>query len=136
MKFVVIFLSLLWLTKGSREHWLCSLSDEEYNILLNKVLNRFDTAVVDRSTVEKAVLRKYYRWVKAGRQLPVGPSGKNIYIDGKKVMRKSEIKQIVKKMEKNTKGSGSRKLAQRIKSRYIGCTERHVTTITANSLKV
>ena len=40
---------------------------KEYHVLLSKVLNRFDTAVADRSSVEKAVLRKYYRWVKAGR---------------------------------------------------------------------
>lgn len=108
VNFMLTFLSILCynITNCSRELSLSPLSDEEYAILLNKLLGRFDTAVTDRSTLEKAVLRKFYRWIKAGRELTVGSSGTNIYVDGKKLLRKSDVKRIIKRMEKSTKQSG------------------------------
>ena len=120
----IIFYLLLLLTNDyiycTRENTVSSLTDEEYNILLNKIINNFDTPVAERSTTEKAVLRKYYRWIKAGKQITIGASFKNIYVDGKRLMRKSELKEIVTRMEKCTKQSGVRKITHRINSRYAG----------------
>ena len=66
--------------KMARERDISALSEEEYAILLRKLLGRFNTPVRERTLVEKNVLRKYYRFVKGGRELHVGSSGKSLYI--------------------------------------------------------
>ena len=45
----------------ARERDISALSEEEYEIMLRKILGRFNTLVRERTLVEKNVLRKYYR---------------------------------------------------------------------------
>ena len=74
--------------------------------MLKKVIGNFKTPVAERSTVERTINRKYYRWLKEGKVLSVGNSGKHIYIDGKRLLRKNEMKKAVEKVIKDGKNHG------------------------------
>ena len=50
----------------ARERDISALSEEEYEILLRKILGRFNTPVLKRTLVKEKVLRKYYRLTKGG----------------------------------------------------------------------
>ena len=70
--FIVLIVSIRFVC-SSRNQALSSLTDEEYEILLRKILGIFDAPVSDRTTVGKSILRKYCRWKKEGRELHIGP---------------------------------------------------------------
>ena len=59
------------------------IEEQEYDILLRKILGQFDTPVSSISKKKQFIIQKYYRWVRNGRDIRVGSSGKTIYIDGK-----------------------------------------------------
>ena len=124
--------------KMARERDISALSDEEYEILLRKILGRYNTPVIERTMIEKKVLRKYYRLVKGGKELHVGPSGKSIYIDGRLLIRNEEMGKAIKSISKESKNPGIRKLTDRIQSRFVGCSRKKVITekLQDKSLKV
>jgi len=134
----IIILHLLTLCLCARERTKNALSDEEYDIMIKRIQGCFSTPVNERTNLEKATLRKFYRWKNEGREIVIGASGKSIYVDGKRVMRQGERENVIKQNEKKGKDPGVRKLAHRIKSKYIGCSERHVKTsrLDRNYLKV
>ena len=111
---------------GTRHRDPSALSDEEYDILLRRITGRYDTPVAERRKEDIRALRKYYRWVKQGKEVSVGPSCNTIYIDGKKLMRRGEVERSIKMAEKESKCSGARKVTGRIKARFIGCSEKNV----------
>ena len=124
--------------KMARERDISALSEEEYAILLRKLLGRFNTPVRERTSVEKNVLRKYYRLVKGRRELHVGSSGKSIYIDGKLLIRIEEMAKAINSVSKESKNPGIRKLTDRIQSRFAGCSRKKVIAekLQDKSLKV
>ena len=124
--------------KMARERDISALSEEEYTILLRKLLGRFNTPVRERTLVEKNVLRKYYRLVKGGRELHVGSSGKSIYIYGKLSIRNEEMAKAIKSVSKESKNPGIRKLTDRVQSRFAGCSRKKVIAekLQDKSLKV
>ena len=56
---------------------ITALTDEQYDIMIRKVRGEFDKPLGDRNSVEKNVIRKYYRWLSQGKDIYIGPSGKN-----------------------------------------------------------
>ena len=109
------------------------LTDEEYNIMLRKIMGQSSIPVIEKTKVDRKVERKYYRWLKQGRSLTVGPSLKTIYIDGKKLIRKEELRKLVEVEMKRVKNSGNRKLTGRIKERVISCSHEEVKMIKKES---
>lgn len=105
-----------------------AISDVEYNILLKKVKGEFTTPVSERTREENKVLRKYYRWISQNKDVRVGPSGRTIYVDGRQLIRKEELNRTIKALEKESKNSGARKLTQRIKDQFVGCSEKVVAS--------
>ena len=122
LKYLVLCTVLVYVTYA-RPCNVGALSAAEYEIVLRKIMGCYDTPVAERTCVDNRALRKFYRWIKDERHISVGPSGKTIYIDGKKLLKKDEIDLAIKKAEKDTKCSGARKLAERIKARFMGCSE-------------
>ena len=104
--------------------------------MIQKVTGSYNVPVADRSTEENRLIRKYYRWISQGKDLSVGSSGKTIYIDGKQLLRTEEKERAIKGAEKESKNSGSRKLTGRIKSRFVGCSEKNVVASKSNSRSV
>ena len=93
-----------------------ALADNEYEIMLKKVTGQLDSRSDERSVIEKSTIRKFYRWIKGGKTITIGASGKTLYIDGKQLFRKSELTTAIKRVIKDTKDSGSRKLRDRLLS--------------------
>ena len=108
-----------------KERDISALSEEEYAILIQKILGKFTTPVAERALIEKSVLRKYYRLVKA-KDIHVGPSGKSIYINGRLLLRNEEMGKAIKSVSKQSKGAGVRKVTDRIQSRFAGCSRKKV----------
>ena len=122
----------------AKERDISSLSEEEYDILIRKILGRFNTPVSERTLVEKKILRKYNRLVKGEKELRVGPSGKSIYVDGKLLVRNEEVAKAINSISKESKNPGIRKLTERIQSRFAGCSRKKVIAkkLEDKSLKV
>ena len=51
-----------------------ALSDQEYDIMIRKIIGSSNKPVADRTKDETVVIRKYYRWVRQGHDVSVGPS--------------------------------------------------------------
>ena len=105
-----------------------AISNNEYEILLKKINGEFNIPVKERIAEMNLIIRKYYRWLDQGKDVRVGPSGRTIYVEGLQLIRKNEIDQAIKGLEKETKNSGVRKLTDRIKQRFVGCTEKNVAS--------
>ena len=123
---VLLFLCTPVLLVRNRD--IKALSDHEYDIMIRKILGSFDTPVTDRTKVEIVVIRKYYRWIRQGHDLTIGASGRTIYLDGKQLLRIEEKERAIKQTIKESKNSGSRKLAGRLKTRFAGCSEGQIIT--------
>lgn len=129
LKFLVlIVLSHSFVTCTRKENVL-ALRDDEYEVMLKKVLGNFQTPVAERSLIERTINRKYYRWIKEGKELSVGNSGKHIYIDGKRLLRKNELAKAVEKVIKEGKNPGCRTVAGRLKENIAGCSHNDVKKI-------
>ena len=82
---------LLKCVLSARQSNVAALSDEEYNVMIKKITGVFNKPSHERTNLEKSVIRKFYRWIKEGKQITVGVSGTTIYINGKQLMRKEEV---------------------------------------------
>ena len=100
---VLLFLCTLVLLVRNRD--IKALSDHEYDIMIR-------TPVTD---------------------LTIGASGRTIYLDGKQLLRIEEKERAIKQTIKESKNSGSRKLAGRLKTRFAGCSEGQIITSKSNS---
>ena len=125
---IFIFFHCVTLCFCAREIVYSALNDEEYDIILKLIRGTYDVPVKERTNLEKAVLRKYQRWKKDGKNIFLGSSEKAIYVDGKKILRKKERDNLINHIEKAAKDPGVQKLTDRIKTHFISCSERHVKT--------
>ena len=108
--FVVVVCNVFFLyVLCAREQSYSALTEEEYEIMVWKIRGVFNTPVNERDSIEKSVLRKYYRWRKEGRAIIIGASEKTIYVDGRKLMKINDRDIAIKEMEKNSKDSGVKK---------------------------
>ena len=80
---------------ATRQRKVTALNDEEYDIILRKLTDSFMIPLRDRTKVERSAIRKYYRWMKSGMEITVGPSGKTLYLEGKQLIRKEEIQNVM-----------------------------------------
>ena len=131
MLFLILF-QLESIKPASNGH-ITALTDEQYDIMIRKVRGEFDKPLGDRNSVEKNVIRKYYRWLSQGKDIYIGPSGKTIYINGKQLIQKEELNQAISHARKETKDAGIRKLTQRMKTRFVGCSERKIVSAKADN---
>ena len=100
----LILSCVLMLVIATRNRDYNALSDAEHDIHIRKITGSYGTAVTERSSIDVRILPKYYRWIKQGKDISVGPSCKTIYIDGKQLMRKEETERAIKMLEKETSG--------------------------------
>ena len=63
-----------------------ALSDQEYDIMVRKILGSFDKPVTDRTNLDTVVIRKYYRWMRQGHDVTVGAGGRTMSFKAKFVL--------------------------------------------------
>ena len=83
MKSLLIICLFLKFVISTREGNIIALSDEEYDVMLKKIVGEFTKPVNERNKLERKMIRKYYRWLREGKDVSIGPSGKTMYVDGK-----------------------------------------------------
>ena len=71
---------LLKCVLSARQSNVVALSDEEYNIMIKKIMRDFKKPSDERTNVETNVIRKFYRWITEGKEITVGASWKTIYV--------------------------------------------------------
>ena len=76
------FLIMINALTATRERNIVALTEEEYDIMVRKIAGQYNKGMADRTLIEKSTIRKYYRWLKQGKHVYLGPSGKTIYIRG------------------------------------------------------
>ena len=84
--------------------WHQPIEDDEYELLINWLKDENQLSMAARTRKDKNSIRKFYRWLKSGKDLRVGPSGKVVYIDGRRLLRK-EVEEAIKVIDKTTKFS-------------------------------
>ena len=102
----------LWLlpraeTRGEKS--LCSVSDEQDEVIVSILRSDMDKQVKQRTKLENTVIRKGYRWLSKKHTLTLCTSGTTIYVDGRRLLRTSEVKHAINVVNKQSKESGIRK---------------------------
>ena len=105
---------------------LSALDGEEYEMLLKWLKDEYDIPIKDRTVKDRNALRKFYRWRVQGLDLQIGNDGRYVYVDGKRLLRKSDVESEIRRIDKETKCSGSRKAKSRLNSSVIGISEAHI----------
>ena len=72
VKIIVSCFFLLKCVLSARQSNVAALSDEEYNVMIKKITGVFNKPSHERTNLEKSVIRKFYRWIKEGKQTTVG----------------------------------------------------------------
>ena len=98
------------------------MEEEEYNAIRDLFNERFHVPVFQRSRVQKNPVVKYWRLRK---NLSLDPSGHLLY-QGKRVLKKEEIKNIVAKSFKESKSGGYKKLRTWASDGYTGMSNRKI----------
>ena len=105
------------------------IPDEQYEVLLKLLKNDFNVPVKDRTKIQKSTVVKFWR-----NKYSLGKDGQ-IMLNGKPVLRESQVSKVVKHVIRETKGSGTRKLYKRIAREITGLSENRVKTETEKSFQ-
>ena len=100
------------------------VDDATYNTLVELLKGKYQRKVSERSAVEKSALVMFWR-----NKQRLSLQGKNLLHDGKLVVRKSAVQNIVKHKFKETKGAGARAVAYSLKSKYTSVSETNVRRV-------
>lgn len=96
--------------------------DGETIALISKlVTGDFDVAVKDKNQVQKYAYMKWYR----NRDKCSVVNGQLLWM-GKRILEKNKACDVVLHEFQKTKGSGARKLLYRLRSCYVGLSERNI----------
>ena len=84
---------------------------------LIKNKGKLDTDTKDRTLLQRNALARYYRYCK---KYEISCSDSHIYLDGKMLLRKSEVKRCVEKVVQMSKGTSARYCARKIAVSSVG----------------
>ena len=107
------------------------MEKEEYEIILKLSKGNFYVPVSQRTRIEKSAIVKFWRLRK---DLTLDKSGALLY-EGKKVLMKSVVKEIVSKTFKKSTSGGYKKLRTRAADGYTGISNRNILQVTSNDFK-
>ena len=129
---ICCFLNVL---QGRGDRKESAVDDEMYEMLLKiiKAKGKSLGSVRERTALEKNALVRYYRYCKKHK---VTCSDANIYLDGKKLLRKSEVAKFVRKVVELSKGTSARYCARKIAISSVGASTKGVQRIIEGKKKV
>lgn len=124
-----LFLLLTIVSKMYEISAISSLDDETYDTFLDLLERKFNVPLKQRNNKQKSALVRFWR-----NRDHVSLKGGKVCYDGKPVLRKSVVSDIVAKAFKETKGSGvRRKLYHHLKDVCSGVGERDVRPVLGKS---
>ena len=101
---------------------ILSLDKETYELFVQLIKGE------SRTIKQKSALVRFWR-----NREKLSLRGGILCYDGKSVLKKKGISDVVKKMYKSSKGSGVRKIYHKLKNSYSGLAERDVQKVLAKS---
>ena len=107
---------------------ISSLDDETYETFLELLKGKFNIPLKQRTTNQKSALVWFWRNCDH-----VSLKGGKVCYDGKPIMKKSAVSNVVAKAFKETKGSGVRKIYHHLKDVCSGVGERDVRSVLGKS---
>lgn len=107
---------------------ISSLDDETYETFLELLKGKFNVLLKQRTTKQKSALVRFWR-----NREHVSLKGGKVCYDGKPIMKKSAVTNVVAKAFKETKGSGVRKIYHHLKDVCSGVGERDVRSVLGKS---
>ena len=115
-----IFFCLFVGVDGRGDRKESALDDESYKLFARIIRNggKLDTKVKERTKIERSILRRYQRYCKTHSCVEL--SGDSIFIDGKRLLRKTELKETVTRLVQQSKGSSARYCAKRLALSLLG----------------
>ena len=106
---------MLMLSRGDRK--ISAVPDDVYDIIVQILSGKFHKPVNGRSRIEINALLRVYRLSRHSIEIK---HEKDVYIDGKKLLRKSELDNAVEKTVKKLKGASYRNCAKIILLSSVG----------------
>ena len=103
---------------------ITALDDETYGILVQMIEGKFNIPVAERTAKQNAARVRFWR-----NKDKLSLEGGLLCFEGKAMVKKSAMKEVVKKSFKKSKGSGSRKIYHRLKDFYSGTSELSKSTL-------
>ena len=107
---------------------ISSLDEETYGTFLQLLKGEFNVPTAARSTRIKSALVQFWR-----NRKRISLKAEKVLMDGRPILKKSNVTRVVKNAFKETKGSGTRKLFHRLKSAYRGVGERDIRRVLGQS---
>lgn len=123
-----LFLLLAIATNVFEISAISSINDETYDTFLDLLKGKFNVPLKQRNNKQKSALVQFWR-----NRDHISLKGGKICYDGKPVLRKSVVSDVVAKAFKETKGSGVRKLYHHLKDVCSGVGERNVRAVLGKS---
>ena len=107
---------------------ITALDDETYGILVQMIEGKFNIPVAERTAKQNVARVRFWR-----NKDKLSLEGGLLCFEGKATVKKSAMKEVVKKSFKKSKGSGSRKIYHRLKDCYSGISERTIHKVLSKS---
>ena len=105
-----------------------AISDEMYDALIKLVKGEALPPVKERSRAEKSAFVRY--WRSKGNIALQRQNGKEVlYLKDRRILRNSEISQIVTDEFHRMKGPGARKLVYSLKENFVGLSQNRIQDI-------
>ena len=107
-----------------------AMDDDTYNTIVKLIEGSFSVPCAQRIVAEKSAITRYNRY--RGRfSLQGDPL--ELYLNEEKVVKKSQIRDIVMEEYFKAKGAGARRIYHRLKSKFSGISEVSVQNILSQS---
>ena len=118
--------------ENKRNRQMSAVDDAVYDTLVQLTKSEFDVPVKQRSAQQKASCVRFWR-NKSKFSIQNVNGEEKLFFDGKAVMKKSELRDVVRKEFKHCKGIGARKLKHRLKKRFEGVSEPQLQHVLSRS---
>ena len=103
--------------RGNRQ--ISAVEDKVYDAMINILLGTFNNAVSERNAAENSAVQRIYRYRKNGMHLDL-KRDKHLFLNGKQLLRKSDLKDVVSKIVRLSKGTRIRKCAMKLALSTVG----------------
>ena len=118
--------------ENQRNRQMSAVNDAVYDTLVELTNGEFDVPVKQRSAQQKASCVRFWR-NKSKFSIQKVNGEEKLFFDGKAVMKKSELRDVVRNEFKHCKGIGARKLKHRLKMRFEGVSEPQLQQVLSRS---
>ena len=124
--FTILFVTIDIFLEGVSS--ISTLDNETYDVFVQLIKGEFAVPVKSRTNKQKSAVVRFWR-----NREKLSLKGGMLCFNGKRVVKREKLHDVVKRMYKSSKGSGVRKIYHKLKNSYSGVVERDVHEVLAKS---